>query len=154
MFGFSVVPWKYLFGGSAVAALALAGSTYYFKHDRDVLLGWQDSIVTAVRSASENPKVTKKNAAEQILALGDSHKKLKIDLEKQNKTIKDMMAEALALKKDKAELQKLVDKAKAQRRSVIKELEKGISTPGQRDDCEALLKEANDALDLAIEAGL
>lgn len=154
MIKFDLLPWKWITLGVGVLALGASITAWYYKTENKNLLAEIKTVVTAIQIASDNKKVTWKSAAQQILALGDSNRSLKISIEKQNKSISDMMHESIQLKKDKKELEALVAKAQAQRAAAVKDLATRAKTPGSREDCKLLIKEAEEALDLAFELGI
>jgi hypothetical protein len=147
--------------GTGLVIAALWFMAFYFKTDRD---HWKDiagargtlldKIVQAVETASGNDKVTWENAPGQIVALGESNKRLKLSIETQNQRIDEMAAEAVRLKARASELKKIADKAEAQRQSALKRLSDMSIAPGTRSDCMTLLREAEEALDLVRGAGV
>lgn len=108
------------------------------------------NIVTAVQISSDNKDITVDTAAGQIVLLGDSNKTLKVEIEKQNKKLDDMAAEAIRLKAKQKDLQEIADKARAQKEAALKKLSDLTIEPEIKRDCETLVKEADRALDLIL----
>lgn len=125
-----------------------------WKSGHETLTAQAAGVLVALRSASDNSELTWAGAGGQALALGDSNRTLKVAIAEQNATIDDMAREAVRLRARADELKALADRARAQRAAALKELGNMAATPGTRDDCLTLLREAEDALDLIYEAGL
>ena len=118
------------------------------------LVAQAGAVVVAVREASDNPDTGWATAAGQIRALGAGNRKLRFELDEQNRRIDEMAAEAIRLRARADELRRIADRAEAQRQAALEQLSDMAITPGTRDDCLALLREAETALDLVYEAGL
>ncbi len=140
---------KLLIGAGVVIALA----ALYWWGDR----GWgkyrtlrdeSNTVLLAVREASDNPDLEWKNAAGQVVALGASNARLKSEIQTQNAAIDEMAREAVRLRARATELKRIADKAQAQRRSALQRLNDLSITPGTREDCMTLLNEAEQALDI------
>lgn len=151
--------WPHILGSTV--ALGLIGAIFFIDQDRDywrdehkTLLGQVGKMVETVAFASDNPEVTWETAPGQVIALGEANRTLRISLDKQNKTIADQARETVRLKAHATELQRIVDQAKAQRDVALKRLADMAITPGEREDCMILLAQAEEALDIAWEAGL
>lgn len=150
--------WK-LIGVGLIVVLALAWVARidhlraHYKAALSVLAEQAQTVVLAVRTASDNPKADWSTAPGQIIALGESNRRLKGAIEEQNLAIDEMAAEAVRLKARASELKSIADKAEAQRQSALRRLSDMSITPGTRNDCMQLLKEAEDALDLVRSAG-
>jgi hypothetical protein len=146
-----------VFGGIALVLLAFSALCWYkWGHHKDVSAArgkLLDKIVLAVETASGNDKLTWRTATGQIMALGESNRRLKLSIEEQNLRIDEMAAEAVRLKAKATELKKIADKAEAQRAAALRKLSDMSLTPGSRDDCMQLLREAEEALDLVRSAG-
>lgn len=160
------LPWRWI-GGGLIALAIVAAIWSHFAGDartrdkleertaeRDKLVQQSSTVLVAIRHASENPGLSWENAAGQVVALGEDHKQLKKSVDQQNQRIDDMAREAVRLKAEADEWQRIADRAEAQRRSALRRLSDMEITPGTRDDCLQLLREAEEALDLAREAGL
>lgn len=140
--------WKYGALGSTILSLCLLGSTIYFRHDRNNWVDIATNMLTAIKHASDNEDVTFKSAPDQILAIGDSNRVLKISLDQQNAKINEMAKEAIRLKADQKRLEEIANKAIAQRKTALEQLNKKAITPGKIQDCKLLVQEAEEALDL------
>ena len=112
------------------------------------------SVVVALREATGNDAAGWASAPEQIRALGNSRTALLLAVRDQNLAVDEMAREAVRLRAHAEELQAIANRAEAQRRAALRSLDDLAITPGHRDDCEMLLAEANEALDLVREAGL
>lgn len=145
-----------LWGGLAAALIIAAvfwwGDTGWSKFRK--LDKQADRVVVALRQASDNPKADWETAPGQIVALGESNKSLKSEIEANNRAIDDMAREAVRLRARATELQQIAAKAEAQRRAAYARLSDMAITPGTRNDCMQLLREAEEALDLVREAGI
>jgi hypothetical protein len=157
MFMFSTIKAK-IFGVVGLATLlAMVGMFAWgmnWKAKATKYNGMLDVILVATQHASDNPELKRKDISEQVSALGDSNRHLKAAITTQNKRIDEMAADAVRLKAEAEELQRIADKAKAQRRVALESLADMTITPGRRDDCELLLKEAENALDLVYQTAL
>lgn len=137
--------------------------------ENETLTAWQDDTIEAVveatciedpdmvggvENADCNEDVTDETAIGQVRALGDSHRELRAEVEDTNQRLDEMAAEAVRLRARAEELQRIAAKAEAMRRAALARLSDMAITPGTREDMEALLEEANAALDIAREAGL
>lgn len=107
-----------------------------------------NTVLLAVREASDNPELEWKNAAGQVVALGESNSRLKGAIAEQNAAIDEMAREAVRLRARATELKRIADKAQAQRRSALQRLSDLSITPGTREDCMTLLQEAEEALNI------
>lgn len=150
--------WKWIGVGLIIAALW--GMAFYYKNGRDHLQAVVDkfeveagNVVTALKQASDNPKVTWETAPGQIVAMGVGRRLLLEAVEERNQRIDEQAAEAVRLRKRGEELKRIADKAEAQRQSALKRLSNMSITPGTRSDCITLLREAEEALDLVRQAG-
>jgi hypothetical protein len=111
-------------------------------------------VLTATRAASDNPKLKWEGTAGQVAAMGETIRTLKVSIETQNQAIDELAEEAVRLRAKASELKHIADKAEAQRATALERLSNMALTPGTRDDCMTLLREAEDALDTVREAGL
>ena len=157
MIVFALRYWKWIAAGLAVLAIVTTVALH-FRADgkvRDALAKLQDeaaTVVLATQAASGNDTVKWDTVPGQIVALGDSNRRLKESVAVQNQAIDDMAAEAVRLKAKASEMQAIANKAKAQRESALRRLSDLSLTPGTRNDCLQLLAEANNAIDLAYSA--
>jgi len=119
-----------------------------------ILRSWQNDAVDAIGEASGNDKITRETAIGQVRVLGDQYDTLKRENAATNRRLDEMAAEAIRLRKRADELQAIAAKAEAMRRAALARLSDMTITPGTREDCLALVAEANAALDLVREAGL
>lgn len=147
-----------IFAGTSIA-LALFAALCWHKwgHWKDVAGTWKaeaGEVVKATKAASGNDKLDWKTTPGQIVALGQTVNGLKLSIAAQNERIDDMAAEAVQLKARASELKRIADQAQAQRRTALSRLSNLSITPGTRSDCMALLKEAENALDLVRSAGI
>lgn len=110
-------------------------------------------VLVAIKQASDNPDVRWKSAPGQVLALGDSNRDLKQAIEVQNSTIADMASEAVRLRAKAADMKQIADRARAQQASALRRLSDLSAPPPVRRDCELLVREARQALDLLRQEG-
>lgn len=120
----------------------------------DALTEQSAGVLTATRIASDNDDLTWENVPGQVVALGEDKRALEAAISTQNATIEDMAREAVRLRARADELKAIADRAQAQRQAALARLSDMAITPGTRDDCMQLLREAEAALDLVYEAGL
>lgn len=111
-------------------------------------------VLEATKFASGNDKLEWQGAPGQIMVLGKNYRDAKAAIAEQNRAIDDMAREAVRLRKKAEELQAIANRAEAQRRAALRRLSDMTITPGTREDCMTLLREAEEALDLVREAGL
>lgn len=160
MFGLTGLRLYAVLGAALIVACLLAWALRLdalrggYRADLEQLRKEAGTVVIALKQASGNDDVTWQTAPGQIVALGESNRRLKDSIDQQNATIDEMARQAVALKAKAAELQKIADKARAQRQAALNRLSDMAITPGTRSDCMILLKEANEALDLVRSAGL
>jgi hypothetical protein len=147
-----------LYGGFAVA-LALLAAVFWWQWHRieakyDALTGQAGAVLASLRIAADNPGLKMKDAPGQAVALGESVRALKVSIAQQNESIAQMAREAVRLRANAARLREIADKAQAQRQSAFAKLSDLSITPGTRDDCMTLLREADEALNIARDTGL
>lgn len=145
-------------------ALLLAAAVAWFvridhlrgewKAKYETLVGEAGTVLAATRIAADNPDLGWDTTAGQIIALGEDRRMLLSAIEEQNATVDAMAREAVRLRAHAAELQRIADRAQAQRRAALRQLSDMETTPGSREDCMTLLREAEQALDIVYEAGL
>lgn len=146
-----------LIGGGVFLLLLAIAVKVHLSNDKareaklEGLENWQGEIIVAVSEAADN-KVNAKTAIGQVRALGDSYRAIRVELDETNQTIDDMAREAVRLRKRAEELKRIADKAEAQRRAALERLSDMSLTPGTREDCMVLLREAEEALNLVREA--
>lgn len=156
---FALKYWKFLAGGLVVLVIGIA-LALHMRSDgktREELAGYRKqagAVVEALKIASNNPKADWQTAPGQIIALGESNRTLKVEITDTNQRIDEMAEEAVRLRKRADELRAIAAKAEAQRRAAYVRLSDMAITPGERGDCMALLREAEEALNVVREAGL
>lgn len=154
---FAIRYWKLIAGAVCVLAITLSVALH-FRNDANVRAELSDlkdstqTVVLAVQAASGNDDVTWQTVPGQVIALGESNRALKDSIAVQNASIDELAREAVRLRKHASEMQAIAAKAKAQRASALRQLSDMTTTPGTREDCLTLLREAEAALDLTREA--
>ncbi len=155
----SLIPWRSITLGTAIVAAALLAWSLRLDHLRegwkgrfDALTEQAGQVLFATKQAADNPDLTWTDTAGQIVALGESNRALKGEITATNLRIDEMARQAVAAKAHAAEMVKIANKAKAQRAAALRQLSDMAATPGTRDDCMALLAEAEAALDLVYGA--
>jgi hypothetical protein len=147
-----------IFGGLSIALTLFAGVCWWqwgrLEEKYDALAGQAGAVLASLRIAADNPKLKMKDAPGQAIALGENVRALKVSINQQNASIDQMAREAVRARAEARELRAIADKAQAQRQSALRKLSDLSITPGARDDCMTLLREAEEALDTAMEAGL
>ena len=151
----------YIYAAAGVALLAVLAWGLRVDHLRETWKGRYETLVeeagavlAATRVAADNDRLKWEGAAGQIVALGEDHRAAKAAIAEQNLAIDEMAREAVRLRKKADELQAIANRAEAQRRAALRRLSDMTITPGTREDCMTLLREAEEALDLVREAGL
>lgn len=155
--GFAInnIPWRLIGGIATALALAwLAHSRAYWKTSYETLHAQAEAVVISIKTASGNDYVNWDIAAAQVLTLGDDKRKWQHTSETQSAEIQTLNDETQRLRAESEQMRKAVAAAQAKRASALKKLEDIKTTPAERKDCEAMLKEANDALDTAYQAGV
>ena len=120
----------------------------------DALNGQANGVLEAARVAADNPGLAWGSVAGQVYALGDDKRALTAAVAAQNVAIDDMAREAVRLRAGATELKRIADLAQAQRQTALDRLTDMAIMPGARDDCEQLLRQAEEALDLVRAAAL
>lgn len=148
--------WKWLGLGLIALALIAAAWAHFAKDARTErkladITAQAATVVLALREASDNPKASWSTAPGQIIALGESNRRLRGAIEEQNAAIDELAAEAVRMRADAQRLKQIADRAEAQRQSALRRLSDMSITPGTRTDCLTLLAEAETALDLVRE---
>ena len=148
----------YLIIGGTLLLLALVGGLWlrgsHWLGKFETLQAEAKAVVIAVRNASGNEDADWKTAPGQIVALGESNRKLKESVARQNEAVNELAREAVRLKARAAELKLIADRARSQRKAALERLSDMSITPGTREDCTQLLEEAEEALDLVRSAGI
>ncbi len=154
-------PWKPIAIGLAVAFVLMSAWGLRVDHLRGqareqyaVLHLQADSVVAATQVAAENPTLKWSDVPQQIAGLGASYAALKGTVADQNSTIAGMKAEGDRLRAEGAQLRQEVAAAQAARASALDRLTQMANTPGDRQNCPAMLKQAESALDLVRDNGL
>lgn len=146
-----------IFGGLSIALL-IACLVFYNRwqhwHDvADAFAKQAGKVVFAIEQAT-GEEASWKTAPGHIVAMGQGIKDRDNRIAATNAAIDEMAREAVRLKAQAAELQRIADKAQAQRRAALARLSDMAITPGSRSDCLQLLREADEALNLVREAGI
>lgn len=145
--------WKLI--GIGLLTVALTIAIVRGNHWRDIAHRWQSeaqTVVIALREASGNNKVAWDTAAGQIVAMGESAKAKDAAIALQNERIDDLARRAVQARARADELRRIADRAEAQKASALRRLSSMAATPGTRDDCMTLIREADEALNLVREA--
>jgi len=134
-----------------LAVLALTSWVLNTKNERDNLLTWQQSVLTATKSASDNPKLTADGVVQQINFLGTTLDGFRSATDKQNTAVKDWERRSVeaAIIRDQEIAKRASAVARAEQLSA--RLKAESLTPVERVDLERQLRETQDA---AREAGL
>lgn len=149
-------------GLGVIIALGLLYTMWQSAEDRsdgweakyDEAVGHLGQMLGALRIASGNQELQLEGATGQIYALGDSNRRIRIELDETNQTVLAMAEEAVALKARAEKLQQIAERAERERDQALSELRSEALTPGTRDNLVKLVEEAEAALDLVRETGL
>lgn len=154
-------PWKW---GTISLAIMLAVCAGWGVRVNSLRAGWQEkytvldgqaqSVLMATRQATDNPMLKWANVPDQITSLASSNQSLKTSIGGQNAAIESMVAETNRLKLAGDTLRSQLSAAQASRQSVLDRLKAMSAAPGDRQNCPAMLSQAQDALDLAYGSGL
>lgn len=154
-------PWKWGTIGLGIALVICAG---WGVRVNSLRAGWQDkyttldgqaqSVLMATRQATANPTLKWPNVPDQITALASSNLTLKTSIDTTNGKLDQMTADYLTLKASGDTLRSQLATAQAGRQSALDRLKAMSVTPGDRQNCPAMLSQAQDALDLAYGSGL
>lgn len=95
MFGFST--FKLIgIGIGILAVIGLVAMVLGWKSERDELRQWQSGVLTATRDAAANPKLAKKDVAQQVTLLGKAIADLEAGIRNQNAAIDRLGSESAA----------------------------------------------------------
>ena len=108
----------------------------------------------ATRQATNNPTIKWANVSAQITELAASNLALKTSIDGQNIAIGNMATETQRLKLAGDALRSQLSAAQIGRQSALDRLKAMSAEPGDRQNCPAMLSQAQDALDLAYGSGL
>jgi len=111
------------------------------------------AVLVAVREAADNPKLSWQDVPAQIDALDASLTGWKNTAELQSGTIDAMGAETKRLQAENAELSAKVSALNRKRDSLIARLRDDALDPGDRADCWAQIREADEALNTLYREG-
>ena len=95
--------------GFGIGALALVAAVLWFRgviNERNELRDWQAQVFVATRDAAANPKLAKKDVAQQIGLLGKAITDLKTGIANQNAAIERQAAETKRQQEESAIAQK------------------------------------------------
>lgn len=153
--------WKISTLGAGILFVLAMGWALRLEHLR---AGWQDkyttldgqsqSVLMATQQATNNPGLKWPGVPAQITALASSNIELKSSIDGQNSTIAQMSADYQTLKAQGNALRSQLTVAQTARASFVARLEAMALTPGDHQNCPALLSQTQDALDLAYGSGL
>lgn len=111
-------------------------------------------VLAVTRRESGNRRLAWRGTAEQIELLGAAKRQWQEVARDQSNRIAELGTETTRLRQlGEAERLK-AERAIAQRNNALSRLERQALTPGDREDCEAQLRSAQEALDLVFEEGL
>lgn len=147
-------------GGGVVIALLLAWALrldYLRAHWRDkfdALSNEATAVLVAVREAADNPKLSWQDVPAQIDALDASLTGWKNTAQLQSGTIDAMGEETKRLQAENAELSAKVAQLNKKRDALIARLNNDALDPGDRADCWAQIREADEALNTLYREGV
>ena len=162
MFGLSMLnPWKWGTIGLGIALVVALGWGARVDHLR---AGWADkystlnnqvqTVVIATQQATNNPKLKWPDVPAQITVLASSNIALKSSIDTTNGKLDQMTKDYFAAKASGDALRSQLATAQAGRQSALDRLKAMAATPGDRQNCPAMLSQTQDALDLAWSSGL
>lgn len=146
-----------LFGGIAIGLLLFSALCWHkwgvWKDKFDVLSGQATSVLIATREASDNPDLKWEETARQIEELDASLTGWRNTAELQSGTIDAMGEETKRLQAENAELAAKVAVLNRKRDALIARLNNDALDPGDRADCWAQIKAADEALNVLYREG-
>lgn len=110
-------------------------------------------VVIAVRDMSENPKLQWKDVPRQLDLLDKSLTEKTEALDQQTEAVNQLGAETARLQAENAAMAKRIAALNRKRDQLIRRLEDDAMEPGDRADCWAQVKAAEDALNLLYREG-
>jgi regulator of replication initiation timing len=144
-------------GGLAILLALLAALCWFkwghWKGKYDVLSGQATTVLIATREASDNPDLKWEDTARQIEELDASLTGWKNTAELQSGTIDAMGEETKRLQAENAELSAKVAALNKKRDALIAKLNNDALDPGDRADCWAQIREADEALNTLYKEG-
>jgi len=144
-------------GGLAIALALFAALCWHkwgvWKDKYGELSNEATAALVAVREAADNPKLSWQDVPAQIDALDASLTGWKNTAEMQSGTIDAMGAETKRLQAENAELSAKVAALNRKRDSLIARLRDDALDPGDRADCWAQIREADEALNTLYREG-
>lgn len=154
-------PWKWGTIGLGIALVLCAG---WGVRVNSLRAGWQDkyttldgqaqNVLAATRTATDNPKLDWPNVPTQIAALASSNRDLKASIVTTNSRLVAMGIERDRLIASGNDFRSQLAIAQAGRADALARLKASALVPGDRQNCPAMLSQAQDALDLAYGSGL
>lgn len=154
-------PWKWGTIGLAIA-LALTGAwgarvnhlRASWETKYTTLDGQTQAVLMATQQATNNPTLKWPSVPAQITALASSNIALKSTIDTANGQVNFLNSETLRLKNAGDALRSQLATEQAGRQSLLTKLDAMAATPGDHQNCPALLSQTQDALDLAWSSGL
>lgn len=144
-------------GGLAILLAMLAALCWlkwgHWKDKYDVLSGQATTVLIATRKAADNPDLKWEDTARQIEELDASLTGWKNTAELQSGTIDAMGEETKRLQAENAELSAKVAALNKKRDALIAKLNNDALDPGDRADCWAQIREADEALNTLYREG-
>lgn len=154
-------PWKWGTIGLGIALALCAGwgirvnslrGSWETKYT--ALDGQAQSVLMATQQATNNPDLKWPGVPAQITALASSNLALKSSIDTVNGKLTQMNTDYLNLKASGDALRSQLATAQAGRQSALDQLKAMAVVPGDPKNCPALLKQTQDALDLAYGSGI
>lgn len=144
-------------GGIAIALSLFAALCWFkwghWKDKYDVLSGQATTVLIATRDASDNPDLKWEDTARQINELDASLTGWKNTAQLQSGAIDAMGEETKRLQAENAALSAKVAALNKKRDSLIARLNNDALDPGDRADCWAQIKAADEALNVLYREG-
>lgn len=119
----------------------------------DALSDQADRVVASVRIASGNPKLKWEDTADQVEAIGAALTQWRGAAKTQSDLIDTMGRDSARLRAENAVLAEKVAALIRKRDGLIARLEQDALDPGDRADCWAQIREAEDALNQLYQEG-
>lgn len=134
-------------------ALRLDHLRGHWRDKFDALSNEATAVLVAVRDATDNPKLEWRDVPKQIELLDASLTQWKGAAETQSDMIDAMGRDTERLRAENAALVKKIAAANAKRDAAIARLDNDALDPGDRADCWAQIREADEALNQLYQEG-
>ena len=146
-----------IFGGTTIALALFSAVCWYqwgvWKEKFGDLSAEAGAVLVAVREAAGNPKLTWRDVPKQIDLLDESLIEARSTIDTVTDRVNLLGAESDRLRAENAALAAKVAELNRKRRALIEKLDDDALDPGDRADCWAQIRAADDALNQLYREG-